>query len=71
VPLKQKSMALHDAEDAFVVSPRFAFCHQHFVDQGGDPPVAIGGPLADQPMNQRQELLVGANAIGAADAPYR
>jgi hypothetical protein len=42
VALEEKSLPLHDPEDALVVGRCLALCGQQSVQQGGDAPIAVG-----------------------------
>jgi len=64
--LEEKSLLLHDPEDALMVGRWLALCGPQSVDQGGDAPIAVGGSFIDHPPDQRQELLIGRFAVVAA-----
>src|SRR5262249_23408855 len=66
VALEEKSLLLHDPEDALMVGRWLALCGQQSVDQGGDAPIAVGGSFIDYRPDQRQELLIGGFAVMAA-----
>src|SRR6516164_10248637 len=66
VALEEKSLLLHNAEDALMVGRWLALCGQQSVHQGGDAPIAVGGSFIDYPPDQRQEFLIGGFAVMAA-----
>ena len=66
VALEEKSLLLHDPEDALMVGRWLALCGPQSVDQGGDAPIAVGGSFIDHPPDQRQDLLIGGFAVTAA-----
>src|ERR1700745_1616793 len=66
VALEEKSLLLHDPEDALMVGRWLALCGQQSGDQGGDAPKAVGGSFIDPPPDQRRELLIGRFVVVAA-----
>ena len=65
VALEEKSLPLHDPEDALVVGRWLALCGQQSIHQGGDAPIAVGGSFIDHPPDAARVALQPDPLIGS------
>ena len=66
IALQQQSVLLHQAEDALGVDGLASGGSPLALEERGDPPVAIGGPLVDEAADVGNQIEVASTVLRSA-----